>query len=397
MSVLMSLLKNDPAALYKKDIFQLVAMCGNGKLADGSECCAELREYLLIAKSEHLFAYADTCLTEKAEKSEKGGRVLQDVVNSLGRRLEYTVEDGLYQGKSNAIGNDGLWRDGNGHAIVVEVKTTDAYNINLDTVAKYRNQLIASKIIPSSSSILLVVGRQDTGGWEAQVRGSRHAWDVRIIGLEALKQLVLLKEQSESASVEKIHELLIPFEYTRLDRIIGIAFSVAEDTSAAIEDESSSEVEQEQDATTAHQQTSADIIGAIRASILEKLGLAHPPLVKKSRALYWSADKTVRAAITVSKTYPDGHYWYAYHPDWDNFLSQGATGLFILGCVGRSEAFAIPYEWMHSRLDSLNVSENKITKRKHYQISVYPKSTGQLCLRLNTGADESLESFKMSV
>jgi hypothetical protein len=393
----MSLLKNDPAALYKKDIFQLVAMCGNGKLTDGSECCAELREYLLIAKSEHLFAYADTCLTEKAEKSEKGGRVLQDVVNSLGRRLEYTVEDGLYQGKSNAVGNDGLWRDGNGHAIVVEVKTTDAYNINLDTVANYRNQLIVSKAIPPSSSILLVVGRQDTGGWEAQVRGSRHAWDVRIIGVEALKQLVLLKETPDSASIEKIHELLIPCEYTRLDRIINIAFTVAEDASSVLEDEASDAVEQEHDATKSRQQTSGDIIGEIRTSIVEALGLSYPPLVKKSRALFWSADKAVRAAITISKTYPDGHYWYAYHPDWDNFLGQGAAGLFVLGCVGRSEAFAIPYEWMHSKLEALNVSENKITKRKHYQISVYPTSNGQLRLRLNTGVDEPLEPFKMSV
>jgi hypothetical protein len=394
----MSLLKSDPAALYKKDIFQLGAMCGDGKLTDGSECCAELREYLHnITESEHLFAYANTCLTEKAEKSEKGGRVLQDVVNELGIRLEYEVEFGLYQGKPNAIGNDGLWLDGKGHAIVVEVKTTDAYSINLNTVAKYRSQLIDSKKISSSSSILLVVGRQDTGGLEEQVRGSSHFRDIRIIGVDALKQLVLLKETPDSASIEKIHELLIPFEYTRLDRIINIAFTVAEDASAPIEDEASDEVDQEHDATKAHQQTSADIIGAIRTSILEKLGLGHPPLIKKSRALFWSADKTVRAAITVSKKYPDGHYWYAYHPDWDSFLGQGATGLFVLGCVGRAEAFAIPYAWMHSKLDALNVSENKTTKRKHYHIFVHPKSNGQLYLRLNTEVDEPLESFKMSV
>jgi hypothetical protein len=209
--------------------------------------------------------------------------------------------------------------------------------------------------------------------------------------------LVLLKETPDSASIEKIHELLIPCEYTRLDRIINIAFTVAEDASSVLEDEASDAVEQEHDATKSRQQTSGDIIGEIRTSIVEALGLSYPPLVKKSRALFWSADKAVRAAITISKTYPDGHYWYAYHPDWDNFLGQGAAGLFVLGCVGRSEAFAIPYEWMHSKLEALNVSENKITKRKHYQISVYPTSNGQLRLRLNTGVDEPLEPFKMSV
>jgi hypothetical protein len=393
MSVLLSLFKNDPAALDKKEVSQLVAMCGDGKLNDGSECSAELREFLLIAKSEHLFAYADSCLSEKFDKA---GSVLQDVVNELGRRLEYTVEDGLYQGKSNAIGNDGLWRDdGSGRAIVVEVKTTDAYSINLDTVAKYRSQLIDSKKIPPSSSILLVVGRKDTGGWEEQVRGSRHARDIRIIGVDALTQLVKLKEAPDFASIGKIHKLLIPFEATRLDTIIDIVFGVAEDAVAATKNETPDEVEQEQDVTKAHQHTSADISGEIRTSILRTLGLSHPPLVKKSLALFWSADKTVRAAIAVSKRYPDGHYWYAYQADWDSFLGQGETGLFVLGCVGRAEAFAIPYMWMQSKLGTLNATENKTTKRKHYQISVYPKSNGQLCLRLNTGVDEPLESFKM--
>jgi len=46
-------------------------------------------------------------------------------------------------------------------------------------------------------------------GWEAQVRGSSHARVVRIISVDALKKLVSLKENSKSASVEKIHELLI--------------------------------------------------------------------------------------------------------------------------------------------------------------------------------------------
>ena len=392
MSALMSLLKNDPAAVDKLEIPKIVVLCGNGKLTDGSECCTELREYLHIAKSENLFEYADSCLNESFEKS---GSVLQDVVNELGRRLEYNVEDGLYQGKSNAIGNDGLWAGGNGHEIVVEVKTTDAYSINLDTIAKYRDHLIASKKISSSSSVLLVVGRQDTGGWEAQVRGSSHARVVRIISVDALKKLVSLKENSKSASVDKIHELLVPFEYIRLDRIIEIAFEVAEDASPTPEDGGSDDDEPPHNGAAGHEQTSADIIGAVRTSIIEKLGLSYPPLVKKSRALFWSADKTVRAAITVSKKYADGHYWYAYHLDWDKFLGEGATGLFVLGCVGRAEAFAIPYKWIHSRLGSLNVTETK--NRKHYQISVYPKPNGQLSLRLNTGVDEPLEDFKMSV
>jgi hypothetical protein len=37
-----------------------------------------------------------------------------------------------------------LWEFPDGHAAVVEVKTTDAYRIDLDTIAEYRRALIAS-------------------------------------------------------------------------------------------------------------------------------------------------------------------------------------------------------------------------------------------------------------
>lgn len=36
---------------------------------------------------------------------------MQDIVNELGRRLEYKAENGRYQGVRNSIGFDGLWED----------------------------------------------------------------------------------------------------------------------------------------------------------------------------------------------------------------------------------------------------------------------------------------------
>jgi hypothetical protein len=56
--------------------------------------------------------YLQDCLLKSFEKS---GFVLQDIVNEFGRRLDYSVESGLYQGKSTAIGFDGIWADGSGH------------------------------------------------------------------------------------------------------------------------------------------------------------------------------------------------------------------------------------------------------------------------------------------
>ena len=43
-------------------------------------------------------------------------------------------------------------------SIVVEVKTTDAYRIDLDTIAGYRGSLKAAGKVKDRSSMLIVVG-----------------------------------------------------------------------------------------------------------------------------------------------------------------------------------------------------------------------------------------------
>ena len=170
-----------------------------------------------------------------------------------------------------------------------------------------------------------------------------------------------MKEDAELASVAKIHELLVPFEYTRLDKIIDIAFTVAEDASTAAVDSEQAEVDVAVESLSEAQaaigktqrHTPGAIIAEARAQIVTALSDTYAPLVKKSRALYWSTDKSIRAAITISKQYEDGGYWYAYPPDWDTFLSEGSKSFFVLGCVGRDEAFVVPFDWIHSRVKTV--------------------------------------------
>ena len=395
MNALQTLLKTDPRQVDGLSIEQVLALCGTGKLTDNSPCSKEFCEYLQVAKTDSLIKYLRTCLLEKFDA---GPLVLQDVVNEFGRRLDYTVENGLYRGKVNAIGFDGVWTDVDGRSIIVEVKTTDTYRINLDTIAGYREALITSGKVSKDTSVLIVVGRQDTGDLEAQVRGSKHAWTIRIISADALATLVALKESTEQAdSVKRIHELLVPFEYTRLDRIIEIAFTVTEDARAALEEEQATLPVDLSSSTnegpTKQQHTSPEIIAAIRANIVAALSARYSPLVKKSRALYWSADKSMRVVVTVSKRYGESGYWYAYHLPWDEFLSEGQAGLYVLGCVGLNEAFAIPYEWIHARVESLNFTERE--DGKHWHILLYPTDDGQLVLRLKNGKNESLDGFKL--
>jgi hypothetical protein len=61
MKALLTLLKTDRAPVDAFSIEQIVALCGNGKLADNSDTCHEFREYLQIADSENLFKYLETC------------------------------------------------------------------------------------------------------------------------------------------------------------------------------------------------------------------------------------------------------------------------------------------------------------------------------------------------
>lgn len=393
MKPLLSLLKNDPAQADLLSVEQVLALCGTGKLLDSSECSRDFREYLRIATSGNLARYLQSCLQTPFDRS---GNALQDLVNELGRRLDYNVENGLYQGRSNAIGFDGIWSDSAGRTIVVEVKTSDAYRINLDTIGGYRNELIRSGKITADSSVLLVVGRQDTGDLEAQVRGSRHAWIVRIISADGLGKLVALKESTEVASAEKIHELLVPFEYTRLDRIIDIAFTVAEEASDS-EPEAEVEVTADEPPSSPGRQsrTAAEVIEQTRVLIVAALSRKFRPLVKKSKALYWSPDADFRSAVTISKEYRSGGFWYAYHPAWDTFLAGAPESFLVLGCIGRNDAFAIPRTWIHSRLGSLNTTERE--NGKYWHILLHPDGHGGLVLRLTNGRSESLEPFRIEL
>jgi hypothetical protein len=59
----------------------------------------------------------------------------------------------------------------------------------------------------------------------------------------------------------------------------------------------------------------------------------------------------------------------------------------------RHPAFAIPYEWIHARLESLNFTDSE--RGKHWHILVDPTDDGQLVLRLKNGKNEPLDNFRV--
>ncbi|MCV0396468.1 MAG: hypothetical protein K5872_03140 [Rhizobiaceae bacterium] len=394
---LLALWESNPSAIGEFTIEQVVSTAGDGNLRDGSLCSRELQTFLSQVRSEKLSEYVTHCL---GAKFDKGGMVLQDLVNELGRRLDYDVSNGRYQGAAGHIGHDGLWKSPEGHTILVEVKTTDAYRISLDTIAGYRTKLASNGLDLDGSSILIVVGRQDTGELEAQIRGSKHAWDIRLISAEALTKLVAIKENSDEPETgTKIRSVLAPVEYTRLDKLADLMFAAATD----VEPEFSASATEKADSSTeiassiVHEMTDARLLQAKRELIIAAMGAKlETKFVRKSRALYQSADHTKRVACTISKRYETAAtYWYAYHPKWDAFLSEGAESLFVLGCMDIDKAFSLPRELIYSLLPSLHLSENE--KSRYWHIHISERDAGQYELVIPRKRNLELKTYEIAL
>ena len=258
---------------------------------------------------------------------------LQDIVNEMAHRLGFNLEHGRYRGTRNEIGHDGIWTGPDGHSIVVEVKTTDAYRLPIETVANYRRDLIKkNRITEENSSILVVVGREETGELEAQIRGSRHAWDVRLISIDALVRLMKIRQEVDDPNTEsRIRSLLVPREYTRVDEIIDLVFSTAEDlleeTPPNAEDEEANLRQAE-----ARKDKPVSFNSACAARISKHLSA---DLTKQSRIIFADADRSLTVTCAVSKEYDDpkgAGYWFAFHPHQLEKLRQAKTGYAAFGC-----------------------------------------------------------------
>jgi hypothetical protein len=400
---LISLWTSNPAAIGESSIEQIVAIAGDGTLKDGSVCSKELREYLAQVPSQKIATYIEHCLSSAFSKS---GMVLQDLINELGRRLDYLVDNGRYQGTQNAVGFDGIWRSDN-HTIIVEVKTTDAYRISLDTIARYRQKLLEGGNIDLHSSILIVVGREDTGELEAQIRGSRHAWDIRLISADALMKLIRLKENSDDLETgRKIRSILAPMEYTRLDKMVDVMFTAATDVETTLaeniadkESEETNSQPQDELSKSGWQFTDSAVLDAKRGQIVDavadKIGTK---LIKKSRALFWDSAHEKRIACTVSKRYTKGSnpYWYAYHPSWDEFLSEGSESFLVLGCMDLPFAFAIPLHVLRGNLSALNTTTTE--RSTYWHIHLAESEAGDYMLLLPKQSKQlELNSYKVNL
>ena len=352
--------------LSTKQVQQIIAIAGEGRLRDGNSTSMEFRHFLAAIPSELVARYASECIATAFSDS---GLTLQDLVNQIGVRLGFDVTFGRYRGVAGRPGFDGLWRSPGGHALVVEVKTTDAYRIDLNTVADYRRALIEGGLSKEQSSILLVVGRQDTGDLEAQIRGSRHAWDVRLISIDALIRLMSVKEALEDPSlVRRIHQILVPREFTRLDEIVDILFTAAEDLRQDADGIPPSE--EDDDDADADEKKFTPV--AFHAACVERISAAlAKPFVKRSRATFFTPDDATHLICAVSREHHRSgqhFYWFAFHPHHREFAAAAPEGYVAFGCGTPANVLLIPFDVFSPWLEGMNVTDLEERHYWHVQI-----------------------------
>lgn len=342
-NTLIEIWRDQPAFFEGKSFRQIIQLAGDGRLRDGNGASQELRDWLAAIPLERLRSCVEECL---AESFDDGPLALQDAANEIVARLGFQVSRGRYRGVRGEVGNDGLWRTDDGFSLLVEVKTTDTYRINLDTVAGYRNELVRNdKIASQRSSILIAVGRQDTGDLEAQIRGSRHAWDIRLISLESLLRLAEVKDElSDLDTSNKINQLLRPVEYTRLDGIVELLFATKKDLETTTAVAPPEDVKQPL-ASEAISKT--ELEGARDSAVLRIGGKLNCTFVRRGRAIRVSSDGSKRLVCIASQRYEgpagSGNYWFGFTPAQSTFLSAAGKGWVALVCADSGRSFLV--EW----------------------------------------------------
>ena len=376
MSVILDSWKNSHEEINKKSVNQLLGICGDGKLNDGNPTSIEFREFLSKVSSSYLKKYSLECLSDGVDTKVRG-LVLQDLINEIGNRIGFNVIPGRYRGSSNVetIGFDGLWNTSSNRSLVVEIKTSNTYNINLNTVGKYKKQLIEQeKCIEDKTSILLVVGSFDTESWESQIRGSVRNWDTRIVSVEGLIRLLEIKEDiDETAVFEKISNILTPQEYTKVDGIIDIVFSTTEDFEEAASEIPNNEGKEEDEVNGKPKNKKKEASHFYQQCIEKIESELDCNLIKDSRTSYKDNENKLSIVCLVSRKYDDRgdrDFWFTFYAHQKEKLLKVENGYLCLGCGSENSILIIPIKDITQWLDKLGTTEKKGKFCNHLRIKI---------------------------
>jgi hypothetical protein len=202
---------------------------------------------------------------------------------------------------------------------------------------------------------------------------------MRIIGVDALIKLMEVNLITSSEEVtEKIHTILQPIEYTRIDKIVDVIFTAAEDKQNEVDELEESELAEKTESQS-QDRTPNEILQERKDNLIRKLSDKNNcQLVKRKHSLYADQADVIHAVIAISKQYQrsETFYWYAYHNDPQRkFLSEAKEGFMVFGMTDTDYGFAIPYSLLEQHWSDL-YSTTKKNGREYKHIFIYKTTTG---------------------
>ncbi|MBM5812440.1 MAG: hypothetical protein FJ191_10825 [Gammaproteobacteria bacterium] len=195
---------------------------------------------------------------------------------------------------------------------------------------------------------------------------------------------------------EKIHTILRPFEYTRIDQIVDFVFTTVEDKELQIEDDIALPNIKETQERRIQQRTPREIIDAKKVEAIERLARRESAAIQKRRnSLYSDPSDDLHAVVVVSKRYDDDGYWYAYHEEPQRkFLAQGKKGFLVLAMTDKDFAFAVPYAALESVWNDLH--QTVLDSGRIYKHLLTYEVNGKFLLRIrNVDTHLDLDEFRI--
>ena len=180
-----------------------------------------------------------------------------------------------------------------------------------------------------------------------------------------------IKEEVEDPQIiQRIHSILIPREFTRLDEIVDVLFSATEDIRQ-------DEVVAAEGAVSVDKKTKEPKFTpvAFHDACISRIQTAlHATLIKRTRAQFSSPDKSVIVNCAVSKEHdPDTtpNYWFAFHPHQKEALRRAPKSYAAFGCGTSKRILLIPFSDFDQWLEGMWTTRKD--DRFYWHVVIYRK------------------------
>ena len=194
-----------------------------------------------------------------------------------------------------------------------------------------------------------------------------------------------IRQEVEDPNTEnRIRSLLVPREYTRVDEIIDLVFSTAEDLLVDTAPEVG-DGEANLSQTEVQKDKPVSFNSACAARISNRLSV---DLTKQSRITFADADREITVTCAVSKEYYDpkrAGYWFAFHPHQLEKLQRSKVGYAAFGCGSPDHIALLPISFLELQLGGMNQTRTS-EERSYWHVQIY-KDGNQWVLRRRKDQD----------